>query len=64
MNYLEKYKKGELVENQPQNGMQINKGNANGGKDDKDEEKGKLKGQLSEAIVTDKPNVKWTDIAG
>lgn len=49
--------------------MQVHKpGSGPAGKkgegDDKDEEKSKLKGQLSEAIVTEKPNVKWTDIAG
>jgi len=39
--------------------------NANGkgnGKDDN--ENGKFKDALSEAIVTEKPNIKWDDIAG
>mmetsp|Transcript_23822 Transcript_23822/g.35180 ORF Transcript_23822/g.35180 Transcript_23822/m.35180 type:complete len:446 (+) Transcript_23822:97-1434(+) len=35
------------------------------GKDDDDDaEKKKLRGALQGAIVTDKPNVKWTDVAG
>ena len=29
-----------------------------------DEEKNKLKGALSSSIVTEKPNVKWDDVAG
>jgi vacuolar protein-sorting-associated protein 4 len=35
-------------------------------KDDEDEdaEKKKLRGALSGAIVTEKPNVKWADVAG
>jgi vacuolar protein-sorting-associated protein 4 len=35
-----------------------------GGKGGEDKETGKMKEALGEAIVTDKPNVKWTDIAG
>ena len=34
------------------------------GEDDVDEEKNKLRGALSGAIVTEKPNVKWEDVAG
>jgi len=34
------------------------------GEDDGDEEKKKLRGALSGAIVTEKPNVKWDDVAG
>mmetsp|Transcript_9686 Transcript_9686/g.14409 ORF Transcript_9686/g.14409 Transcript_9686/m.14409 type:complete len:447 (-) Transcript_9686:244-1584(-) len=34
------------------------------GEDDADEEKNKLRGALSGAIVTEKPNVKWDDVAG
>lgn len=49
-----------------------NKGGAGGtgvkkkgdGEDDVDEEKKKLRGALSGAIVTEKPNVKWDDVAG
>ena len=33
-------------------------------KDEKDEEEKKMQGALSGAIVTEKPNVKWTDVAG
>jgi ATPases of the AAA+ class len=32
--------------------------------EDADEEKQKLRGALSGAIVTEKPNVKWDDVAG
>ena len=32
--------------------------------DDDDAEKKKLRGALQGAIVTEKPNVKWTDVAG
>ena len=34
------------------------------GEDDADAEKAKLRGALSGAIVTEKPNVKWDDVAG
>ena len=34
------------------------------GDDDADEEKNKLRGALSGAIVKEKPNVKWDDVAG
>lgn len=34
------------------------------GEDDADEEKNKLRGALSGAIVTEKPDVKWDDVAG
>lgn len=34
------------------------------GDDDADEEKDKLRGALSGAIVTEKPNIKWDDVAG
>lgn len=36
--------------------------NKGGGKDD--DEQTKLRGALSSAIVSEKPNVKWTDVAG
>ena len=32
--------------------------------DDADEEEAKLAKALSEAIVTEKPNVKWSDVSG
>jgi vacuolar protein-sorting-associated protein 4 len=44
--------------------------NANGGKNTKDKEKdkedpdGKLKETLASCVVTEKPDVKWTDVAG
>eukprot|EP00585_Thalassiosira_rotula_P007312 CAMPEP_0196137228 /NCGR_PEP_ID=MMETSP0910-20130528/5276_1 /TAXON_ID=49265 /ORGANISM="Thalassiosira rotula, Strain GSO102" /LENGTH=455 /DNA_ID=CAMNT_0041397661 /DNA_START=320 /DNA_END=1687 /DNA_ORIENTATION=+ len=34
------------------------------GEDDADAEKNKLRGALSGAVVTEKPNVKWDDVAG
>ena len=34
------------------------------GEDDADQEKNKLRGALSGAVVTEKPNVKWDDVAG
>jgi vacuolar protein-sorting-associated protein 4 len=40
-----------------------NKGDGDDAGDD-DAEKKKLRGALSGAIVTEKPNVKWTDVAG
>ena len=43
----------------PGNGAQ--KAKPDGGKDD---EAAKMKGALSSAIVTEKPNVKWSDVAG
>eukprot|EP00775_Hariotina_reticulata_P013692 gene13692-13814_t len=43
--------------------QQRKKGNGDGGNDnDKDRER--LKGQLGSAIITEKPNVKWDDVAG
>jgi len=44
-------------------GASAHKKKGEGSKDDDDEEK-KLEGALSGAIVTEKPNVKWTDVAG
>jgi len=35
-----------------------------GGKDDGDEEQSKLRGALAGAVVSEKPNIKWTDVAG
>ncbi len=40
------------------------KGDGDSGGDDADEEKKKLRGALSGAIVTEKPDVKWDDVAG
>ncbi|KIV82483.1 hypothetical protein PV11_04592 [Exophiala sideris] len=48
------------------NGKAVNgggKGEA-GEKDDEDADAKKLRGQLTGAILTDKPNVKWEDVAG
>ena len=51
------------------NGKAVNgagKANADGGDkdDDLDSDAKKLRGQLTGAILTDKPNVKWEDVAG
>ena len=40
------------------------KGGKGGGGDDDDKEEDKLKGALAGAIITEKPNVKWDDVAG
>ncbi|CDR41937.1 CYFA0S08e01794g1_1 [Cyberlindnera fabianii] len=40
------------------------KGDGNGGDDDDDTETKKLRGALAGAILSEKPNVKWEDIAG
>ena len=34
------------------------------GGDEEDDEEAKLAGALSQAIVTEKPNVKWSDVSG
>lgn len=40
------------------------KASAGGGGDDSDEESKKLEKALGDAIVTEKPNVKWSDVSG
>lgn len=40
------------------------KGEGGGGSDDGDAEKSKLRGALSSAIVSEKPNISWDDVAG
>lgn len=42
----------------------LSKDDAKNNKDDKDEEKTKMRGALSSAIVSEKPNIKWDDVAG
>ncbi|KAL9178877.1 hypothetical protein ACHAXT_011850 [Thalassiosira profunda] len=42
----------------------LNKQVEGSGEDDADAEKQKLRGALSGAVVTEKPNVKWDDVAG
>ena len=39
-------------------------GGTNGGDNDNDKENSKFKDQLSGAIVVEKPNIKWSDVAG
>lgn len=39
-------------------------GGTNGGDTDNDKENSKFKDQLSGAIVVEKPNIKWSDVAG
>ena len=49
------------------NGKAVNgadKGGIGGDKEDEDADSKKLRGQLTGAILTDKPNVKWEDVAG
>ncbi|CAD8101451.1 unnamed protein product [Paramecium primaurelia] len=58
---LEKYEKGEIV--QDSNGNEGNHQQQQKKQGDKDQ-KSEFSNALSEAIVKDKPNVKWTDIAG
>ena len=45
-------------------GAQAEKKKGEGQDDSEDKEKAKLQGALSEAIVTEKPNVKWEDVSG
>lgn len=42
----------------------LSKDDAKNNKDDKDDEKSKMRGALSSAIVSEKPNIKWDDVAG
>ena len=44
------------------NDGKVNKKEGQGNKDDNEDDK--FKSSLNEAIVSDKPNVKWEDIAG
>ena len=47
------------------NGKAVNgAGKADAGGDEEDSDAKKLRGQLTGAILTDKPNVKWEDVAG
>jgi vacuolar protein-sorting-associated protein 4 len=39
-------------------------GNGNNNNNKGNKEDNNLKGQISEAIVTEKPNVKWEDVSG
>lgn len=39
-------------------------GGGGGNKGSNGNENNQLKGQVSEAIVTEKPNVKWEDVSG
>lgn len=41
-----------------------NKGDGDDGDDDMDAEKKKLRGALAGAIVSEKPNIKWSDVCG
>lgn len=43
---------------------QSKKADPNNPKDEKDEENSKLRGQLAQSILSEKPNVAWDDIAG
>jgi len=52
-------KKSEAASNKPEA-----LSNDGGGGDDDDKEKSKMRGALNSAIVTEKPNIKWDDVAG
>ena len=54
----------EVVNQQRQGPSKGGTGTLDKGKDAPDNEQSKLQEQLSSAIVTDKPNVKWDDVAG
>jgi vacuolar protein-sorting-associated protein 4 len=54
----------EVVNQQRQGPTKGGTGTLDKGKDAPDNEQSKLQEQLSSAIVTDKPNVKWDDVAG
>ena len=57
-------KQNELSKNSSGGTGMRKKGDGNADGDDADEEKKKLRGALSGAIVTEKPDVKWDDVAG
>ena len=54
----------EVVNQQRQGPTKGGTGTLDKGKGEPDNEQSKLQEQLSSAIVTDKPNVKWDDVAG
>lgn len=61
--YLQK--QAELEKNGGSGGSSAaTRAKGDGGNDDEDAEKKKLKNSLASAIVTEKPNVKWEDVAG
>jgi vacuolar protein-sorting-associated protein 4 len=53
----------QLLPRNPSRSKWIVMANCDRGGDDDDEDK-KLQNALSSAIVTEKPNIKWTDVAG
>ncbi|KAM3142551.1 hypothetical protein pb186bvf_005453 [Paramecium bursaria] len=64
LDYLEDYKSGKVQVKTENNSQILQKQGDKDKTGGKDEEKEKMQGALSDAIVTEKPNVKWTDIAG
>ncbi|KAG8442472.1 hypothetical protein GDO86_011314 [Hymenochirus boettgeri] len=60
--YLKKKEKAPVKEGAPR--PADDKGNESDEGDSEDPEKKKLQGQLQGAIVMEKPNVKWNDVAG
>lgn len=56
-------KQNELDKNGGAGGTAF-KSKGDGGDDDGDADKKKLRGALSAAIVTEKPNIRWDDVAG
>lgn len=59
---MRKYLEDHKNKNEESTGGQAMKSRKPGGKDD--DEKDKMKQGLADAIVTEKPNIKWDDIAG
>jgi len=57
-------KQSELDKNGGSGSASATKKKGEGDDDDGDAEKKKLRGALSGAIVSDKPNIKWEDVAG
>jgi vacuolar protein-sorting-associated protein 4 len=68
MQRAEEIKKALAEQNAPPKDGKSGGGSKTLNKDDKkdkeDDEKSKLRGALSSAIVAEKPNVKWDDVAG
>merc|ERR1712226_731576 len=65
MQYLERAEKlKQHVSGQAQPQKPVKEGGSTDNKSEDDKENNKFKDQLSGAIVVEKPNVKWTDVAG
>ena len=63
--YLERAEKlKQHVSGQAQPKKPVKEGGSTDNKSEEDKENNKFKDQLSGAIVVEKPNVKWSDVAG